>query len=146
MKCRVYIYHIKCLYVMYAYHLNSHADMHISNIHRECINAFYHSPTLHSPLLSLSLTLALYHPTLGDLAGDNLTFLKRTISYANQHYPERSYVIYIVNAPFFFSMLWKMVKPMVHESTQKKVKILSARETLKGLQEHIDITQIPEVG
>lgn len=80
---------------------------------------------------------------LGDLAGDNMAFLKKTISYANQHYPERSHAICVVNAPFFFSMLWKIVKPMVHENTQKKVKILTAKETLAGLQEHIDISQIP---
>jgi hypothetical protein len=82
---------------------------------------------------------------MSDLAGDNLTFLKKTIGIANQHYPERSFVIYIINAPFFFSMLWKIVKPMVHENTQKKVRILSSKDTLKGLQEHIDISQIPEV-
>eukprot|EP01039_Chlorochromonas_danica_P008680 gene8680-9563_t len=78
-----------------------------------------------------------------DMAGDNLTFLKKSIGIANQHYPERSYIIYLINAPFFFSFLWKIVKPMVHENTQKKVRILSSKETLKGLQEHIDISQIP---
>jgi hypothetical protein len=80
---------------------------------------------------------------MGDLAGDNMNYLKKTIAFANAHYPERSHVIFIVNAPFFFSLLWKIVKPMVHENTQKKVKILSAKETLKGLQEHIHISQIP---
>lgn len=68
-------------------------------------------------------------------AGENLNFLKRTISYANQHYPERSYAIFIVNAPMFFSLLWRIVKPLVHENTQKKVRILSRADTLKGLQE-----------
>jgi len=81
---------------------------------------------------------------MGDLAGDNFTFVSTTIGYANAHYPERSYVIYIVNAPVWFSMLWKMIKPMVHPNTQKKVKILSRSETLKGLEEHIAIEDIPE--
>jgi len=81
---------------------------------------------------------------MSDLAGDNLNFIKRTISIANQHYPERSFVIYIVNAPFFFSMAWRLVKPLVHENTQKKVKILTGKEAiLAGLMEHIDIEQIP---
>jgi hypothetical protein len=83
------------------------------------------------------------HFKINDLAGENLNFLKKTIGYANQHYPERSYVIYVVNAPFYASMLWKIVKPMVHENTQRKVRILSKSETLKGLQEHIDLSQIP---
>jgi len=81
---------------------------------------------------------------LTDLAGDNLTFMKKALGIANQHYPERSFVIYIVNAPIYFSMGWRLVKPMVHENTQKKIRILSAKETLKGLMEHIDFDQIPE--
>lgn len=81
---------------------------------------------------------------MGDLAGDNFTYVSTTIGYANAHYPERSYVIYIVNAPMWFSYLWKMLKPMVHENTQNKVRILSRSETLKGLQEHIDLADIPE--
>lgn len=81
---------------------------------------------------------------IGDLAGDNLAYLKKTVSIANQHYPERSYAICIINAPFFFSMMWKLVKPLVHENTQKKIRILNAKETLTGLQEVMDISQIPE--
>ena len=45
--------------------------------------------------------------------GSNMDYLKKTISIANQHYPERSYVIYILNAPFYASMMWKIVKPLV---------------------------------
>lgn len=82
--------------------------------------------------------------TMGDLTGEKLEHLKRSVSAANQHYPERSFVIFVVNAPMWFSFIWKLVKPLVHENTQKKVKILSKREVLAGMQEHIDISQIPE--
>lgn len=78
-----------------------------------------------------------------DLAGESLNFLKKSISIANQHYPERSFAILIVNAPVFFSMIWRLVKPLVHENTQKKIKILSTKQTLEGLMELIDIEQIP---
>lgn len=81
---------------------------------------------------------------MGDLTGEKLEHLKKSVSAANQHYPERSYVIFVVNAPMWFSFIWKLIKPLVHENTQKKVKILSKHEVLKGLQEHIDISQIPE--
>lgn len=80
----------------------------------------------------------------GDLVGDNLAFVKRSVGYANVHYPERSFVIYIINAPTWFTFMWAVIKPMVHENTQKKVRILSKSQTLEGLQEHIDISQIPE--
>ena len=52
-------------------------------------------------------------------------------------------MIYVVNAPVWFSWAWKMVRPWVHPNTQNKVRILSRAETLAGLQEHIDISQIP---
>lgn len=82
--------------------------------------------------------------TMSYLTGEAFTFLKRALQAANQHYPERSYAICIVNAPVVFSMIWRMVKGMVHPNTQKKVKILSKREVLDGLKELIDISQIPE--
>jgi hypothetical protein len=68
-------------------------------------------------------------------------------------------MIFLVNVPSWFSFIWRIVKPMVHEvhprlfaspdrltepqNTQKKVKILSKREVLAGLSEHIDVNQIP---
>lgn len=81
---------------------------------------------------------------MSDLAGNNMEYIKKTLAIANQHYPERSYIIYVLNAPFFASMMWKLIKPLVHPNTQKKVNILSSRETLEGLLKNIDITQIPE--
>lgn len=76
-------------------------------------------------------------------AGETLEFIRKTISIANQHYPERAYVVFIVNAPSWFSWVWRMMKPLVHENTQKKVKILAKKEILSGLLEHIDKDQIP---
>ena len=81
---------------------------------------------------------------MSDLAGNSMEYLKKTVGYANQHYPERSYVIFIVNVPYFFSWAWKIVKPLVHPNTQKKVRILSSKEVLAGLSEYIDVDQIPE--
>jgi hypothetical protein len=51
--------------------------------------------------------------------------------------------MYIVNAPTWFSWIWKLIKPMVHENTQKKVKILAKKEILNGLLEHVDMSEIP---
>lgn len=77
------------------------------------------------------------------LAGENMDYLKTTIGYANHHYPERSFVVYVVNAPVWFSWFWKMIKPWIHPNTQRKVRILSKSETLEGLKEYIDEDQIP---
>ena len=80
---------------------------------------------------------------LTDLAGENMNYVKRTLGYANAHYPERSLVIYLVNAPWYASAGWKLVKPLIHPNTQRKVRILSGKETLTGLMEHIDVSNIP---
>jgi hypothetical protein len=37
---------------------------------------------------------------------------------------ERSHRIFVVNAPFWFSMPWKGISPLLHPNTQKKVSIL----------------------
>ena len=62
--------------------------------------------------------------------------------YANHHYPERAHCIFLVNVPGWFSWVYKMVRPLVHENTQKKVKILAKKEVLEGLKEHIDISSV----
>jgi hypothetical protein len=80
---------------------------------------------------------------MADMAGSNMDYIKKTVGIANQHYPERSYVIFVINAPWVASLMWKLVKPLVHENTQRKVRILSPKETFQGLLEHIDIDQIP---
>ena len=82
--------------------------------------------------------------TYSSLNGEPYKFLNSSLKIANAHYPERSHVIYIVNSPSWFSMLWKMIKGFVHENTQKKVRICSASETLDSMMEHIDKSQIPE--
>ncbi|XP_073025541.1 SEC14 cytosolic factor-like [Primulina eburnea] len=41
------------------------------------------------------------------------------------NYPEKTDTYYIVNAPYIFTACWKVVKPLLHERTRKKVQILS---------------------
>ena len=82
------------------------------------------------PLAKAITVLDIASVSISSLVGDTLEVVKQTITWANQHYPERSDVILMVNAPFWVSLLWQIVKPWVHENTQKKVRILSKKETL----------------
>ncbi|KAG2261736.1 hypothetical protein Bca4012_013560 [Brassica carinata] len=41
------------------------------------------------------------------------------------NYPEKTNTYYVVNAPYIFSACWKVVKPLLHERTTKKVHVLS---------------------
>lgn len=76
-------------------------------------------------------------------SGDMLELGRKMISIANAHYPERSYVVFMVNVPSWYSFCWRLAKPLVNEKTQAKIKILSKRELLAGLLEHIDLSEIP---
>ena len=79
-----------------------------------------------------------------DFMGKTLDFVKKSIQVAGEHYPERSLVIYIVNANWVFTTIWAVIKLWIHENTAAKVRIVSPADTLKAMQEHIDISQIPE--
>lgn len=81
---------------------------------------------------------------LSDLTGYKQDFVKATLSLANAHYPERSHVVIVVNAPLMARIMWSMVRPWVDPNTAKKVRILGGgAESLKGLQEFIDDDNIP---
>lgn len=81
---------------------------------------------------------------VGDLVGDALAFLRRSAHLIQEHYPERSKVILIVNAPGWFSFLWKVIKPMVNERTQKKIRIVGKSETFACISEFVDPKDIPK--
>ena len=76
--------------------------------------------------------------------GDAMTFLKKTISIAGAHYPERSMTVCLINVPGWFGKLWSMISGLVHENTRKKVRILSKKDVLSGLRDIIDDHMIPE--
>ena len=82
---------------------------------------------------------------VGDFFGTRLDYIKKCVAHANHHYPERSYVVYIVNANFVFTTVWAIVKPWVHPNTQKKMRIVGSGEAvvLAALKEHIDAANIP---
>jgi len=50
--------------------------------------------------------------------------------------------VFLINAPWLFSGLWNIVKPMLAARTVAKVDI-QGTDFLPALLEHIDITQVP---
>ncbi|XP_073025581.1 SEC14 cytosolic factor-like [Primulina eburnea] len=40
------------------------------------------------------------------------------------NYPEKTLTYYVVNSPYVFSACWKVVKPLLHERTQRKINVL----------------------
>ena len=70
---------------------------------------------------------------LSDLAGDKLEFLRKSVAAANAHYPERSFMIMIINVPYWFSLVWNIVKPYIHEKTLKRMRVLNKSQVLEGM-------------
>lgn len=82
------------------------------------------------PLAKAITVLDIGSVCISALVGKTLEVVKQTIKWANQHYPERSDVILIINSPGWVSLLWKMVRPWIDKRTQNKVRIFPRSETL----------------
>ncbi|KAI8567172.1 hypothetical protein RHMOL_Rhmol02G0100100 [Rhododendron molle] len=61
------------------------------------------------------------------------------------NYPEKTLTYYIVNAPYIFSACWKVVKPLLHERTRKKVQVLPGcgrDDLLKNFSHQLKLLEI----
>jgi len=70
-----------------------------------------------------------------DLQGLNLSVLRKTdlidfgkrfVGMIDAHYPTRAHKTIIVNAPGWFSMLYKIISPIMRETTKEKIVLFSA--------------------
>ncbi|KAF0686349.1 Aste57867_21851 [Aphanomyces stellatus] len=79
-----------------------------------------------------------------DLAGEVLEFVRSCTSVMQKHYPQRSFKIFFVNVPSWFGIIWKLVKPLLNETTRAKTQFLSEAETAAALLQVIDAANLPE--
>jgi CRAL/TRIO domain len=54
---------------------------------------------------------------------DIVNFMKEFVKTMDLHYPQRAYKTLIVNAPKWFHVLYKMISPLLRESTKSKIEI-----------------------
>lgn len=78
---------------------------------------------------------------LKDLGGEALDFMKQASKIVQEHYVERCHKMFLVNVPYVFSFIWKMVQPLINENTRRKITILSSDYT--QIQNTIDSDQLP---
>lgn len=71
-----------------------------------------------------------------------LRILKRFGEVDEGMYPETLKVLFVINAPIYFTAIWAIVKPFVDPETISKMQILGANY-LPTLLEHINADQIP---
>ena len=80
---------------------------------------------------------------LRDLAGEVVSYMKQTIQVSQEHYPERSFKIYILNIPRWFDVVLKLVRPFLAQATQAKMNIYRSKYSEKLLAD-IDAEVLPE--
>ena len=79
-----------------------------------------------------------------DFVGECIEYVRRCSEFTGQHYPERAGFVFVINVPFFFSVIWKVVQPWVDEVTLKKISIIRGKqEVFDALLQKIPIENIP---
>merc|ERR1711915_304514 len=73
-----------------------------------------------------------------------LELVKEQISKYEANYPEMLRVAYVINAPRYFSVVWNLVKPLLHEVTAKKVRIFGKEGWQEALREDVDPSVLPK--
>ena len=71
-----------------------------------------------------------------------LATFHRTLAIDQAYYPERLQTLFMINAPWFFTATWAMVKNWIDPVTADKIKIVGSN-FIDVLREHIDDTEIP---
>lgn len=76
---------------------------------------------------------------------EGMTIGQAMMQVLEQHYPERMHKALVVNAPRWFSAVWKVVAPLLDPSTAQKIKIFSNKQdAFEALLEELDGDQIPK--
>lgn len=77
------------------------------------------------------------------LTGQVRGFLKIATNIAQNYYPEMLGTMMLVNASYFFSAVWAIVRPFLDEKTASKIQV-ERSGYLKKLLEYIDKENIPD--
>ena len=59
-------------------------------------------------------------------AGEMREFIQKSIGVISENYPQRSHRTLVINAPGWFGKLFKIIKPLLRESTREKIAIFNA--------------------
>lgn len=84
--------------------------------------------------------------SFGDISDSEAVGLgKQMMDMLEQYYPERMAKAFVVNIPGFFSILWKMVRPMLDPRTAEKITVVSGKKgALNALRTVMDDEVIPK--
>ena len=69
----------------------------------------------------------------------NLTMIRTLITINQEYYPERLSLGVLVNVPWLFHAIWKVIYPWIDHKTRTKIKLLGRNDNIADiLLEHID--------
>lgn len=80
-----------------------------------------------------------------DVGGEVLDFIKKASKFTGDHYPERCGHIFVLNAPWYFSAVWKLLKTFVDPVTVSKTHICKSSEVTKELLKQLDADVLPKL-
>lgn len=68
--------------------------------------------------------------------GDIIPFLKEFVKTMDMHYPQRAHKTLLINAPKWFHLIYKLVSPLLRETTKEKIEILSRGKKQDAVLNH----------
>jgi hypothetical protein len=80
--------------------------------------------------------------SLSSFAGEFVGITRRLIGLDEKYYPENPAKLFVINAPWVFSGIFKVIRPWLQERTQRKVAILDS-SFLSTVSEVIDPANFP---
>lgn len=87
---------------------------------------------------------------MGDLGAANLIFNKKIkrvfqgiLEVFQNQYPELVEKIFLIHVPFYFGIVWKIVKTMIDEKTAKKMFYTTGQGT-ELMRDYFDIDTLPK--
>ncbi|KAL2462808.1 Sec14p-like phosphatidylinositol transfer family protein [Forsythia ovata] len=67
------------------------------------------------------------------------------LSILQDYYPERLGKVFVINAPYIFMTVWKIIYPFIDQNTKKKIVFVGNKQLHSTLLEDIDENQLPEI-
>jgi hypothetical protein len=80
---------------------------------------------------------------LGDCGRPMVQFAKTLAAIDQDNYPEHLSKLFIINAPGFFTTVWKLVRFFLDDRTKTKIFILDAKEQKQVLDRYIEEKYLP---
>jgi hypothetical protein len=72
----------------------------------------------------------------------SISYMKQMLSMDQAHYPERLHKLIVINAPYFFSIVFAIFKPFIDARTLSKFEVLGSNY-MTTLEKVVDKTVIP---